>query len=628
MDSLQKCHVGVENVVYELSNLDVDEGAEHTMFIQEKLEELYKCEKHMQVFSRLNPHWNYLSPQLLFHLIDTFLTGTKAMKEKESYEAHLSQFRHQTLLSRFCEASNGGTDPPPEGFCDVVAKFETFTGEITLQRIDEFRKTCVNHHQLRLRDFALMLRANVKRDSFLISFMIPKSIVALLRNNFPEDILKEFAITELVIDADCVYRDTGVPPTVASLTAAVPSMFVVPPMLSIASKPTLSSPATTVPHSILGIKDKFKVKAKLSALAHKWADIGKALGIYPDRIKQHSSLDDVLEDWLKQAHYNTDEHGLPTWETLAKAIRDPNGGNDPALADKIFHKVSIQRKRPARHVPVPSSKPQSKGTDYVVQPQSPAEDVDFVEAPEPSSPGPSAEKVDLENYRGLALIVTCDYGGELPGANRDGEEMYKTLHDHFGYNVHYLKNEQATRKAILEKLKEIEHYLTRCGKLKPTTTNGRRKAIVFAFAGHGNNKDGCDYIKTYNGGEVMVMEDIVGAFLNPRTKDVLPIPKLFFIDTCRGGQQLAAINRNSESTEVNYRMDYSTIPDHVAPAASRWTPLIAQKLRQHDISLADVMAKVNQQVYEESGRAPRQADTADRLVTGPLFLWHDKTKRQ
>jgi hypothetical protein len=490
-------------------------------------------------------------------------------------------------------------------------------------------------------------------------------------------------------------------------------------------------------------KDFFKVKTKISPLAHKWADIGKALGIYPNRIKQLSSLDDVLEDWLKQAHYNTDEHGLPTWETLAKAIRDPNGGNDPALADKIFPKVSTQsRKRPARDVPVPSSKPQSKGTDYgtemrrgistpeykavqtyyanltstldankgakngfgremtgkgwigtaagmsgselvdiawdriktdtsdfkvftdmlaaviglqqfatqikgelaqlveathpprpfqetpVVQPQSPVEDVDFVEAPEPSRPGPSAEKVDLENYRGLALIVTCDYGGELPGANRDGEEMYKTLHDHFGYNVHYLKNEQATRKAILEKLKEIEHYLTRCGKLKPTTTNGRRKAIVFAFAGHGNNKDGCDYIKTYNGGEVMVMEDIVGAFLNPRTKDVLPIPKLFFIDTCRGGQQLAAINRNSESTEVNYRMDYSTIPDHVAPAASRWTPLIAQKLRQHDISLADVMAKVNQQVYEESGRAPRQADTADRLVTGPLFLWHDKTKRQ
>jgi hypothetical protein len=87
-------------------------------------------------------------------------------------------------------------------------------------------------------------------------------------------------------------------------------------------------------------KDFFKVKTKISPLAHKWADIGKALGIYPNRIKQLSSLDDVLEDWLKQAHYNTDEHGLPTWETLAKAIRDPNGGNDPALADKIFPKGS------------------------------------------------------------------------------------------------------------------------------------------------------------------------------------------------------------------------------------------------------------------------------------------------
>ena len=45
---------------------------------------------------------------------------------------------------------------------------------------------------------------------------------------------------------------------------------------------------------------------------------------------------------------------------------------------------------------------------------------------------------------------------------------------------------------------------------------------------------------------------------------VFKIPKLFFIDANRGLQTQTPISKTAIEDEGNYRIDYSTIPDHVA----------------------------------------------------------------
>ena len=72
----------------------------------------------------------------------------------------------------------------------------------------------------------------------------------------------------------------------------------------------------------------------------RWKDTGLALRLNPSQLdeiesdnKQSSDcLTRVLTLWLKKA-YNTERFGEPSWEQLAKAVADPAGGNNPALAE-------------------------------------------------------------------------------------------------------------------------------------------------------------------------------------------------------------------------------------------------------------------------------------------------------
>ena len=45
-------------------------------------------------------------------------------------------------------------------------------------------------------------------------------------------------------------------------------------------------------------------------------------------------LTEVLTLWLK-GNYNSERFGEPSWELLARAVADPAGGNNPALAEEI-----------------------------------------------------------------------------------------------------------------------------------------------------------------------------------------------------------------------------------------------------------------------------------------------------
>ena len=87
--------------------------------------------------------------------------------------------------------------------------------------------------------------------------------------------------------------------------------------------------------------------SEVHILAPKWSDICFSLYLPISReeaIRKETQGDDsarclrmVLTKWLQKS-YNYDKYGPPTWRMLVKAVGDPAGGNDCALAETIANK--------------------------------------------------------------------------------------------------------------------------------------------------------------------------------------------------------------------------------------------------------------------------------------------------
>ena len=84
------------------------------------------------------------------------------------------------------------------------------------------------------------------------------------------------------------------------------------------------------------------MKVALRPVTTRWKDIGLALRLNPDKLDEiekdnrdsSNCLTRALTLWLKR-NYNTERFGDPSWEVLARAVAHDDGGNDPALAEKI-----------------------------------------------------------------------------------------------------------------------------------------------------------------------------------------------------------------------------------------------------------------------------------------------------
>ena len=96
-----------------------------------------------------------------------------------------------------------------------------------------------------------------------------------------------------------------------------------------------------------GIEDLTDVKSKILPVAARWRDIGLVLGISDSELEtiEANKLDikdrltDMLRLWLKKA-YRVDKYGEPSWGKLRDAVSSPSGGNDPAVADEIYHNIT------------------------------------------------------------------------------------------------------------------------------------------------------------------------------------------------------------------------------------------------------------------------------------------------
>ena len=185
----------------------------------------------------------------------------------------------------------------------------------------------------------------------------------------------------------------------------------------------------------------------------------------------------------------------------------------------------------------------------------------------------------LERYRGILVLVTSTYNGELPGTKADGDEMVKTFRE-LNYSIIPLHNENATKSEIITTLIQLSDYLSRYS--GPTSD----RALVFAFSGHGGSGD---KLISHDRKPLFLMKDILQQFVkHPR---VHMIPKLLFIDACRGSNKITksleqtvkdyeAMTKGQWHKERNFLIAHATIEEHVSHDRY-WMHKLAEKIREN-----------------------------------------------
>ena len=192
----------------------------------------------------------------------------------------------------------------------------------------------------------------------------------------------------------------------------------------------------------------------------------------------------------------------------------------------------------------------------------------------------------------------------------------KEMFTQFEYDIHQLTSEQATFSNIKRLVRDVASYL-RLYEGAAVNRDKNNKVIIFAFSGHGANNQ----IETYDR-QQLHLHEIVKPLVNPDYAAVHPIPKLFFIDACRGRVK----DDMTGSIKGNYCIEYATLQNHRAAAlgpGSAWMPVLADRFMRRDVSYQHVIAEVKEQVAKEGFQ---QAQSIDNLTVGIFKLYYYKEK--
>lgn len=161
------------------------------------------------------------------------------------------------------------------------------------------------------------------------------------------------------------------------------------------------------------------------------------------------------------------------------------------------------------------------------------------------------------NARGLAIIVTNDYNGTsspLPHTHDDGREMEKVFNElkfvtHWERNVTRIQHQQ-----IIDGITESDHPYS----------NGYYKCITYVFSGHGGEEGS---LSLQDGGVVNLVKDVIEKLSELR---LAHIPKLFFIDACRGSEEVTLVNETKYAgPENSYNVSPSPLPQRRRSALKR-----------------------------------------------------------
>ena len=242
---------------------------------------------------------------------------------------------------------------------------------------------------------------------------------------------------------------------------------------------------------------------------------------------------------------------------------------------------------------------------------------------------------DLSEKRGIAVLVTCDYDNTphiptLKATNEDAFEMKETF-EQFDYNIVQLQNKEVTEPAVLALVKQLSAYLKNYngatvnegGSRDATDSDKPVKAIVFAFSGHGTN----DNIILANDGDPIFLRDVVMPLVDCASIGPTShlIPKLFFIDACRGKNTIKVPEAKGDTDvndiQGNFNIEFATISDHKAFTDS-WMPVLARELRRNNDTYQNVLAKAKGKAHERYKL--QQAQTQGQLIIGTFKLYYKR----
>lgn len=213
------------------------------------------------------------------------------------------------------------------------------------------------------------------------------------------------------------------------------------------------------------------------------------------------------------------------------------------------------------------------------------------------------KKVDgSPRSKGLALIVGCEEGPKtekktysfLAGVKKDVDLMEETFRDTLRYCTWRIMNPtQVELEAALRAVAMYPDY--------PPSY----KRFVFIFAGHGLNEQ-----IVVKDGFVRITENVIVPLEAKNACSLATVPKLFFIDACRGPLQdngVIVASRGGEVVESikvpekgNMLIAYSTLPHYEAledsSSGGLWLKTLASELRNSNDSITDVLTTVRKKV--------------------------------
>lgn len=200
-ECLKKRKIIVEKVADVLTSISADEDEQHMIFLENHVTVLFRAADLPELFGTMNFHWNYLNPALLDHLVQSFdLEEIKG--EMETYMSDLELFRKKTLLVMFCCTQKRRRLRLAPEFSELVAEFD-WPHFVTLEVVEQFRQEYASKYNLR--ECAMMV-AQIRPGSFIVTWIIPASIVKVLKAKAARDIFKKFSVIRVDIDGVCVYR--------------------------------------------------------------------------------------------------------------------------------------------------------------------------------------------------------------------------------------------------------------------------------------------------------------------------------------------------------------------------------------------------------------------------------------
>ena len=193
---------------------------------------------------------------------------------------------------------------------------------------------------------------------------------------------------------------------------------------------------------------------------------------------------------------------------------------------------------------------------------------------------------------GLAIIIANE-----DGFNRDHKRLEGSEKDLKGMKETFEALRFATLPIFNASKEQIRSAVRAAANYKEYPLSYKR--IAFVFSGHGD--ENCIYC--YDG--PIQTDQVYEPFQPINAPHLAYIPKLFFIDACRGSIQDKGIVARGKTTSVsprkpsygNYVLAYSTMPSmqayETAADGGLWMHTLSNQLRTKRKSVLDVLTEVN-----------------------------------